>query len=54
MHPPQVCDDKKLCDAIDAPEGGDAIQRDLGKLKQCAPVNLTRFNKSKCKVLHLG
>ena len=46
--------DAKMCGTVDAYEGQDAIQRDLDKLEQWAQVNLMRFNKSKCNVLHIG
>uniref|UniRef100_K7F0X6 Reverse transcriptase domain-containing protein n=1 Tax=Pelodiscus sinensis TaxID=13735 RepID=K7F0X6_PELSI len=50
----KFADDTKLGGVATNLEDRVIIQNDLDKLEKCSEVNRMKFNKDKCKVLHLG
>ena len=50
----KFADSIKLRGAVDPLERQAALQRGLYRLGHCATINSMKFNKGKCRVLHLG
>ncbi|KAJ7425836.1 hypothetical protein WISP_20396 [Willisornis vidua] len=47
-------DDTKLGGVVDSLEGGEDLQRNLNKSEDWAVLDHMKFNKAKCRILHLG
>jgi len=50
----EFAEDTELGGVADTLEGFPTVHQDLDGLESWAERNLMRFNKSKCRVLHLG
>jgi len=50
----KFADDTNMRGAVDVQEGWDVTHRDLDRLEEWTSANLTKTEKTKCNVLHLG
>jgi len=50
----QFANETQLSGAVDTLEGREAMQKDADRLERWAHAHLVKFNKAKCKVLHMS